>query len=242
MGKPNLKIGKVSYLNTLPFFYYFNLPEVEIIEGVPSQLAKLLKTGFIEVGNVSSVFFLQNEANYIILPDLSISSFGRTSSVLIVSKKPINEIKYLKPSRESLTSNFLAYVIFKKFLKQNIEITTNNADAEVVIGDRALKLESNNYFIYDIGELWYRYTSLPAVYALFVAKKNTDEELYKLYAKLTLELQESRDKFFQNLDKLPLEDCIKSYLKSLNYHFRESHLVSLKLLRELIKDYRLGKL
>jgi len=244
MEKTEIKLGKVSYLNTLPFFYYFNLPGVEIVEGVPSQLAKLLKTGFIDVGIVSSVFFLQNETGYIILPDLSISSFGKTKSVLIVSRKPIEEIRTLKPSSESLTSNFLAYVILRKFLKQNVEveITEQNTDAEVVIGDRALTLDAENRYIYDVGELWYRYTSLPAVYALFVAKKPENEEFYKIYAKLTLEFQESRNKFFKNLNKLPLNDNIKDYLKGLNYHFSESHLESLKLLKELIKDFHLGRL
>jgi chorismate dehydratase len=237
-----LKLGKVSYLNTLPFFYYFNFPNVEIVEGVPSELAKLLKIGFLDVGIVSSVFFLQNEPNYIILPDLSISSFGETGSVLIVSKKPIEEIKTLKPSKESLTSNFLAYAILRKFLKQNVEISKKNVDAEVVIGDKALNLDRKSFFIYDVGELWYKFTGLPAVYALFTAKKPTNENFHKLYASLTLELQNSREQFFQNLEKLPLEKNLKNYLKKLNYQFREPHLESLKLLKELIKDYHLGKL
>jgi chorismate dehydratase len=130
----------------------------------------------------------------------------------------------------------------RKFLKQNVEISKKNVDAEVVIGDKALSLDRNRFFIYDVGELWYKFTGLPAVYALFTAKKPTNENFHKLYASLTLELQNSREQFFQNLEKLPLEKNLKNYLKKLNYQFREPHLESLKLLKELIKDYHLGKL
>jgi chorismate dehydratase len=239
-----LKLGKVSYINTLPFFYYFNFPQIQIVEGVPSELAKLLKIGYLDIGLVSSVFFLQNEANYIILPDLSISSFGDTKSVLIISKKPLEEIKSLKFSTESLTSNFLAYAILRKFLKKQVKISSEKFDAEVVIGDKALFLQETEPYLYkyDVGKLWFQYTGLPAVYAVFAAKRTQREDILELYASLALNLQESRERFFKNLSNLSLEKDIKNYLKSLDYRFLEPHLESLKLIKELIRDYYLGKL
>jgi hypothetical protein len=39
------KVGKVSYLNTVPMFYCFEDPMIELVEGEPSYLVSLLRDG-----------------------------------------------------------------------------------------------------------------------------------------------------------------------------------------------------
>lgn len=241
--KEVLKLGRVSYTNTLPLFYGWDLPFIQIREGVPSELAKLLEFNLLDGGILSSVYYLRNKEKFILLPDVSISSFGKTLSVLLFSEKPLEEIETIKPSSESLTSNFLTYAIFKRFLKKSVVFSPEGADAFLVIGDKALKqMPASRGYVYDIGELWYKFTNLPAVFALFLVPKRWAYKNPDKFAKLSLSVLEGRDNFFRNLENLNLPKETKDYLLTLDYHFKEEHLKSLKLLEKLLKDYYLNKL
>jgi len=241
MHDGKLRIGKVSYKNTLPLFHYFSLPDVELIEGTPQELARKISLGLIQGGIISSLFYLQHRGEYLILPDISISSFGRAGSVLIFSKKPLEEIGEIRPSDESLTSNFLTYTVFRKFLKIPVRFTETD-ETLLVIGDRALELlkEKRFPYVYDLGELWFQYTNLPAVFALFIVPKRWALENPDTFSRLSLELLNSKERFFKELPNLPLEAELKEYLKGLNYDFRERHSQSLDLMEKLLKEYQRG--
>ena len=233
-----LKLGRVSYINTLPLFYNLKVSFAEFVEGTPSELAKLVSAGLIKGGILSSLFYLKNGERFVLLPNVSISSFGKTLSVLLVSNKPLEEIESIRPSPESLTSNFLTYAVFKKFLNKPVEFK-NKADAFVVIGDKALEGNFSEKYVYDIGELWYKYTNLPAVFALFVVPKEWALKNPELFAKLSLGVLESKENFFRDLEKLELPESIKNYLKNLNYDFGKEHLESLKLMGKLIRELKI---
>jgi chorismate dehydratase len=240
-----LRLGRVSYKNTLPLFYNWQLPFVEIIEGTPSELANGINVGMLDGGILSSLFFVQNGARFSLLPDVSISSFGKVGSVLIFSEKPLGEIKTLKISPESLSSNFITYALFKKYLDLPVKFVKEGAaDAELVIGDRALeRLKVNpSPFVYDVGELWYKNTGLPAVFAVFIVPTKWLVNNPKRAAELTLTLLSSKERFFKDLDRLNLDGDTKKYLKNLNYDFRREHLESLKLMEHLYREYLLKKL
>jgi chorismate dehydratase len=243
-GKGRITLGRVQYKNTLPLFYKFNLPFVQIVEGTPSRLAQLLDAGLIKGGILSSFYYIQNQHLYYLVPDISISSFGKSGSVLLFSKKPLKEIERVKPSGESLTSNFLTYSLFRKFLGKRITLVRDSADAFLLIGDKALQpsLREKYPYVYDIGELWYKHTGLPAVFALFIVPKVWANSHPQQFAELSLSLINSRERFFKDLTHLPLEEDIKDYLKGLDYRFREEHLKSLELMEKLFREYVMGKL
>ena len=243
-GKGKITLGRVQYKNTLPLFYKFNLPFVRIVEGTPSRLAQLLDAGFIKGGILSSFYYIQNRHLYYLVPDISISSFGRSGSVLLFSEKPLRDIESVKPSGESLTSNFLTYSLFRKFLGKKVSFAGDSADAFLLIGDKALQpsLREKYRYVYDIGELWYKHTGLPAVFALFIVPKRWATSNPQQFAELSLSLINSREEFFKDLNHLPLEEDIKGYLKGLDYRFREEHLKSLELMEKLFREYVMGKL
>jgi len=241
--KRKLRIGKVSYKNTLPLFYYFSFPGGQIVEGTPKELAHKLSLGLIDGGILSSLFYLERSGEFVILPNLSISSFGKTGSVLIFSTVPLEEIEEIRPSGESLTSNFLTYAVFRKFLKIPLKFTETGSSI-LVIGDRALELlkEKKFPYVYDLGELWYKFTNLPAVFALFIVPKSLALRYPDTFSRLALELLSSKERFFKELKNLPLERDLKNYLKGLNYDFGQAHAESLRLMEQLLKEYREGKL
>lgn len=230
-----IKFGKVSYKNTLPLFYRLNVPFAEFVEGTPSQLARKISVGLLKGGILSSLYYLQNRERFVLVPDISISSFGKTLSVLIVSEKPLKEIRSLTPSGESLTSNFLVYAIFNKFLGQRVEFAPQG-EAFIVIGDRALEGNFRGRYVYDVGQLWKSFSGLPAVYALFIVPKDWALNYPQHFATLSLALAHSRDSFFKELDTLPIEEKLKKYFRSLDYRFREEHLESLKLMEKLLRE------
>jgi chorismate dehydratase len=134
------KVGKVSYLNTVPLFYRFEDPKIEFVDGEPSYLVSLLRDGKIHAGIVSSVEYLFNRSQYRVVSGLCVASKQRVCSVLLLSKRPMLEIKrvYLTPA--SLTSKILCKHLLEDVYKIKPEYVESreSADALLLIGDDAL--------------------------------------------------------------------------------------------------------
>ncbi|MFN3946912.1 MAG: menaquinone biosynthesis protein, partial [Aquificaceae bacterium] len=163
-----IKVGRVNYLNTLPLFYRWD-QKVLLVDGHPSQLVQLLRKGEIQAGIVSSVEYLINREDYILVPDVSISSKERACSVLIFSKRPFEDVESLYLTPASLTSKWLALYILERAYKRKPKVVEDKdkAQAILLIGDEAIKEKLSNKwpYIYDLGEEWYKLHQLPFVFA-----------------------------------------------------------------------------
>ncbi len=224
-----LKVGKVSYLNTLPLFY--SLEGFEIIEGHPSELVKALRKGIIDAGIVSSAEYFFNPESYFILPDISISSKGKVCSVLLLSKKPMQKVQRIKITPSSLTSRYLLFYLLKEVYDHEVEEVVEGEDAFLAIGDEALQLRENFPFIYDLGEEWFRTQRLPFVFALFLVRKDAPKErVYKLYEGIKSSLMKFFKDFKTGKVNLPANrGFLKEYFsKCIDYGLGEEHLESLK--------------
>jgi chorismate dehydratase len=193
-----LKIGKIPYANLFPIFYVLekecDCAVYEFVEGVPSELNKMLRKGEIDVSPSSSIEYLKNPSLYQIIEGHSISSRGPIGSIFLFSKKNIHGLNNstVHVSSQSETSVALLDIILKKFygIQCRMHISANPEDSEgeafLLIGDDALKcrnaLSSNSSLIthhssliYDLGEIWYEKTGLPFVFALWIARKKLFE-------------------------------------------------------------------
>ncbi|MEJ2202381.1 MAG: menaquinone biosynthesis protein, partial [Desulfuromonadaceae bacterium] len=114
-----LALGHISYINCVPFFHY--LPQCgftgRIVSGVPSYLNGLLAEGQVDVSPSSSFEYARNWRNYLLLPDLSISSCGAVQSVLLLSNQPIDELEgaSIALTGDSATSITLLKVLLREF-------------------------------------------------------------------------------------------------------------------------------
>ncbi len=187
-----LRIGKIRYLNCLPF--YFGLtemlrvkgvePEVSFFESYPVEINQAMEKGEIDAAPVSSLEYLQHQEDYLLLPDLAIGTKLFARSVLLLSKKKIEELNgaVIALSRESLSSAGLLRILLKKkyghqntfeLADQDPEAMLQKYPAALVIGDQALFCQPKELiYKYDLGELWHSWTGKPFVFALWAVRKS----------------------------------------------------------------------
>lgn len=215
-----VRLSAISYLNTLPFLYgiYNNedlLKEIDLTIDYPSACAKKLIDGQADIGLVP-VVSLKKIANAQILDSFCISS-SQAKSVMLFSDVPLTQIEQIMLDYQSLTSINLVKILAQKFWKINFKYiqTTEGFEnkigskkAAVVIGDRALNMLGKFNYQYDLALEWHNFTSLPFVFALWVANKQLDEYFLELF-KAALNFGVS------NIDKTLI--FFKSHLKNINY-------------------------
>ncbi len=195
-----LKLGHIIYSNCFPPHAGIITHKVafpfKLVEGIPTQLNRLLYEGTVDVSPSSSIEYAMNPGRYILLPDLSITSKKRVMSILLESKVPIEELnaKVVALTTASATSVVLLRILLEIrynvnpgyiLYEQGVEDPSNRADAMLTIGDLAIQRVANSKYAhrYDLGELWHEFTTLPFVFALWQVneRKNIHKELGQLY-------------------------------------------------------------
>ena len=189
-----LRVGAVSFLNTKPLIYPLLNGEIqtdiEFSIDVPSSLALLLSRGDLEVGLISTIEYFRanpSHASYCILPEISIASHKSVKSIQLFSRVPIPEIRRIGLDTSSRTAVALLkillaekYRISPAFITCRPTVNPKTAlqdrqdppfDAVLLIGDPALRHQGSTEYSLDLGEVWYKYTGLPFVYACWVARK-----------------------------------------------------------------------
>ncbi len=183
-----LRIGQIEYANCTPIFTalsaHFDCAGYRFVKGVPATLNAMLAAGTIEVSPSSSIEYGKSPENYCLLPDLSISAIGPVKSVLLFSRIPIEGLdrQTVGLTTESDTSVNLLKILLDRYYGftnsfQRCGLPLAEALREfpalLLIGDAALKgaMASQEGHIYDLGELWYRFTGLPFVFALWIARR-----------------------------------------------------------------------
>jgi chorismate dehydratase len=178
-----VKISAVSYLNTVPFIYGIEnsgfVNNFILEKDIPSVCADKLINGDVDIGlvPVASLPFVKN---YKIISNYCISSFGPVKTVLLLAKKPINEVNNIYLDFHSRTSINLAKILSTyhwKLKMRWIPLKTDNIeeikryDAVVCIGDKTFLLENEFEYVYDLAEEWRKFTGMPAVFACWAANK-----------------------------------------------------------------------
>lgn len=182
LGERRLRVGRIGFANCTPLF--LALEEggsdgtVEYVRGVPTELNRLLREGGVDLSPSSSAEYLTNPHLYGFLPDLSISSIGPVASVLLFSQVPIESLdgRTVGLSPASATSVMLLRVLLEgRFgLSPRYGEPGDGSDAILWIGDKALAEAKRGAWplVYDLGELWYRFTGTPFVFALWIARRD----------------------------------------------------------------------
>jgi chorismate dehydratase len=264
-----LKIGRIPFANLFPIFYTlekeFDCSSYEFVEGVPSYLNEMLRRGLIDLSPSSSVEYLRNPSIYEFIDGISVSSKGPVGSIFLFSKRPIELLDEctVYVTSQSATSVALLEVVLRRFyginysqaVSQNPE--SADADAFLLIGDRALihnstiknqksKLRGfrSSACIYDLGEIWYKKTGLPFVFALWIVRKelhDRDDARHYLFVRFVADLMKAKEKSLENLHEIagrsPMkaflsEEEIIAYWNKLDYDLSDEHKKSMYMFRD----------
>lgn len=205
-------VGAVSYLNTKPLIegiqqqYHW----IDLSVDLPSRLADQLRSGKLDVALIPSIEFFRGD-DYTIVSDACIASIGPVWSVKLLFRVPPQEVKSLALDEGSRTSATLARILLKREygvvpelrplpIQANWE--TADADAVLIIGDRAMKpISSDWYDSWDIGQKWREHSGSPCVFAMWVARRGFES------AELGEILSQARDKGLSHAEKIASREC-----------------------------------
>ena len=271
-----MRISIVEYLNTAPLVRGFThgplRGKYELSFTVPSQCAEALRSGAVDVAIIPAIEY-QRIPDLVILPNLSIASKKSVRSLLLVSKKPIQEVTRIALDRSSRSTQALTRILCEKLwhiqpeffeAAPDLPAMLQQADAALLIGDPALRLaiasaagarrddagvtvstasltglsEKGSVYIYDIVEKWRAMTSLPAVLAVWAARREA------VTPQLVQDFQDSLAFGLQHLDaiaseaaaemNLPAADLRRYLIENIDYHLDEENV------RGLMRYYQLA--
>ena len=227
-----MRIGAVSYLNTKPLVYGLAefAPQHELVFDLPSRLADQLAAGSLDVALIPSIEFFQNP-DYTIVSDACIGCRGPVLSVKLLSRVPMREIRSLALDEGSRTSVALARILLKERfgiepeqmpLPIDARYEDSPADAVLVIGDRAIHPARGNWGSqWDLGDEWNRWSELPFVFAMWVARPvGQVSNLSQEFAEIAATLSSARDAGVANLEKIAREEAAAvglTYEQTLTY-------------------------
>jgi chorismate dehydratase len=251
-GMRRLRISAISYLNTAPLMWDFEhraaAREFEISYTLPSACAQALASGTADIGIVPAAAYALVPA-LTVLPQVAIASRRPVRSILLVSERPLEEIRTVALDTSSLTSVALTKVLFAKWLgghrtftpmAPDIHRMLAQHDAGLVIGDPALQIDRSRYFTLDLAEEWIRYTGKPFVFAFWAVRRGAMREAPQSMD-LAAVFQQSRDHGLESSSlnqivhawapRLGLQESdVRSYLtENIYYHLDSGCLEGLRL-------------
>jgi chorismate dehydratase len=147
-----LRISIVQYLNTAPLVWGFtNGPlagKYDLSFTVPSQCAEAMRTGAADIAIIPAIEY-QRIPGLVVLPDLAIASQNRVRSLLILARKPIEQVRSVALDSSSRSTQALTRILAIRHWKidpeffetePDLSAMLGKADAAMLIGDPALHI------------------------------------------------------------------------------------------------------
>jgi len=164
-----------AYANSEPLAQFIPVisPGSRVLREIPSQLLAPLLAGTIDAALIPIAAIFANPS-LMAIGNVGICAKNKVRSVLLRCNRPIDQIRTVCLDPASRTSNALALILLEKFWKLSVQIVSNpeEADANVVIGDRALCEAPAPGGDYDLATAWNQMTGLPFVFAVWVTRRD----------------------------------------------------------------------
>ena len=185
-----IRLGSIEFINSLPVdlgLLRGTIPsEAEIIQGSPAALNEKMLSGDLDLGPISVFWYAQHQEEWLLLPELSISSESGVQSVLLFSRHPFAELKGKRialTGKGRTTPALLSILCQRKYGFMPVLVPTeegrgdvlNGADAVLLIGDEALeareKYSDSKFQVIDLAEEWRDWTGEPDVHQQLLKSK-----------------------------------------------------------------------
>lgn len=247
MNQRKFRISALSYSNTFPFVLGLNqllVNEAYILDfEVPSLTAERFFNGEVDMALVP-VGALLSMSDYKIISNYCIGANGKVKTVCLYTNVHIEEIEKIYLDTDSRTSMRLVQILAKYFWKispifvklepgQKIE----NNQAVLLIGDKTFGVSDKYKFTFDLAEEWKKFTNLPFVFALWIAKNSVPDFIVdNLNDALKFGLsniKELKNHFDLPVNSQEYEDYIENYI---DYNLDETKKEAMKLFLDYAKE------
>jgi aminodeoxyfutalosine synthase len=248
-------IGKIPYLNSVPFYSHFEKRQFRILPVAPRRMGELSSKELIDAGLFSLMSYFEQETN-LELMNYCIATRDQVKSVMLFSKEGWNglEGKRIGITDDTATSVRLLQVLLKKkygvnaiFERMHSGVNDySNFDAVLLIGDEALR--RNKYglpgfeLVFDLAREWYEWQKLPFVFAVWALKKSSPVEKKTELRQLLQSSLEKSEAAFETIGALhgkrigltPNET--KEYLEGFSYRLGEREREAMEIFRKLFDE------
>lgn len=253
MNKHTYRATAVSYLNTKPFLYGLIKSglnkEIDLQLDIPSKGAQKLQLGEVDFGLVP-VAVLPDVPNAQLFSDYCIGTEGAVKTVCIYSDVPIYRLNRLYLDHHSRSSVALTKVLLREYWQLDLQLlpasegyisNIKGRTGGLVIGDRAIGLEKQFRYVYDLGEVWQTFTGLPFVFATWLSNYTLPEPFTNRFNRA---LQLGLDSIPELLYLLPTpasDFSLAQYFNQyISYEFDESKREALGLFLKYVEEGELA--
>jgi chorismate dehydratase len=175
------RLAASSYLNTAPLIWSFQhgsrAGTVELVtDRAPARSAQLLARGEVDAALVPVIEYARIPGVEIV-PGVCVGARRRVESVVLATDgRDLKDVRAVKLDSASRTSAALTEIIFREFLGRDVPLTSADfaageeatADACLVIGDPAMRLDQARWRVFDLAEAWHRFTGYGFVFAMWM--------------------------------------------------------------------------
>ena len=246
-----MRIGHINFLNVLPLTYGYAKTGLTPLNGVPTFINRELDEGRLDVSQISSIAFARMSRRLVMLPDICVRADDEVESIVLVSRKPIEQLNGEKVivTSKSETAKCLLKIIMSKgydatpdYEVRRVDIENpidDDAAASLLIGDDALSVNHHRprgVFCYDLGREWHRMTGRSMVYAVWAARRELDAESIdnigrRINRAMAYGLEHKSEAIRAELDKTPFTfEVLDHYLGGvIKWDLTQEHLQSLQM-------------
>jgi aminodeoxyfutalosine synthase len=249
-------IGKIPYLNSIPFYANFERRQFRILPVAPRRMGMLSAKGEIVAGPFSLMDYFRQEKEMELM-GWAIATRDQVKSVMLFSKEGWQGLhgKRIGVTDDTSTSVLLLRVLLEKKygVKAHFERMHGGVNdysgyqAVLLIGDEALRRNKTGLagfdLVYDLAREWYDWQKLPFVFAVWSMQRTlpeaTKEELKSI---LSSSLEKCEENFvpIAGLHGRTLgltDEETQQYLEAFNYRLGEREREAMSVFRTLVQEF-----
>jgi chorismate dehydratase len=225
-----MKVGRIPYLSCEPFYFDMERRGIALHEVVPGAMAEAVAQGDIDAGPIplADCFRLTDQCQYV--SGFCLATIRKAGSVLLHAKHPIEALTGARigiPGEAATSLRLLQILLTFKYQVQTEAYAAPDdaCDALLTVGNEGLRRRGGfpaYPYLYDLGEEWHQWTSLPFVFARWMCRKDlAPQEAIVLADTLYTGMQDWADGLFRATAKrgdLPMHPrAILEYTQGIRY-------------------------
>ena len=248
-------IGKIPFLNSVPYFHNFEKGRYKLLPVTPRTMGVLSREGQIDAGLFSLMDYYSQQEELDLLP-WGIATRDQVKSVMLFSKEGWAGLDdaAIAISDETATSVRLLQVLLKKKYGVHARfdrVQGHLADysrykAVLLIGDQALRWNKLGLpgfeLVFDLASEWYDWKKLPFVFAVWAVRKSMPEERKRELVSLVQNSLEISEDHFSEIGEMHgsriglTKGEVKEYLEGFNFRLGEREQEAMKEFLKLVQE------